>query len=200
VHVEQAGLVLVEQAGRVHVEHKGRWLMKIEQHNYPEMHDRDKSQLTALWERAFPANPNSPAASHQFSSPEKLFLLRVEESIVSAVGVSRRTVIVGTSHVEVAAVGGVATEVAHRKSGYASALLREAHANMRKQLLPFGLLQCKLSNVGLYESVGWQFLSVPMHYSQFDGSRHQTEEHPMILTLGDDRWPSGDIDVNGLPF
>jgi ribosomal protein S18 acetylase RimI-like enzyme len=176
------------------------WQMKIEQHDYSEMNDSDKSQLAALWEQAFPAEPNSPASSHQFSSPEKLFLIRLDQVISSVVGVSRRTVTAGRSNVEVGAVGGVATEVAHRKSGYASALLRDAQAHMQLQSWPFGLLQCKLRNVGLYESLGWQLLSAPMHYAQPDGSRHQTDEHPMILSLGDDPWPSGEIDVNGLPF
>jgi hypothetical protein len=35
---------------------------------------------------------------------------------------------------------------------------------------------------------------------QSDGHSHKSPELPMIIELGSERWPTGVIDMNGLPW
>jgi hypothetical protein len=41
---------------------------------------------------------------------------------------------------------------------------------------------------------------VPMYYDQPDGTRHRIIDNPMVMELGAQCWPSGDIDMNGEPW
>ncbi len=66
--------------------------------------------------------------------------------------------------------------------------------------VPFGLLQCPTHRLTFYESLGWTQVHVPMWFSQPGGILRATPENVMVLRLGEEAWPEGEIDLNGLPW
>jgi GNAT superfamily N-acetyltransferase len=138
-----------------------------------------------------------------WADTEHYFVGRNEQGeMVSSLGVLRRCVIVNSQHeINVGAIGGVMTAVAARKRGYAGTLLRAAAHFMRDDWgLKFGLIQTANHNLKFYEGLGWQHVLVPMWFSQPGNIRRATPENAMVLVLGDEAWPAGEIDMNGWPW
>ena len=80
-------------------------------------------------------------------------------------------------------------------------LLGAAADYMRDDLgLRFGLIQTANHNIHFYEALGWRQARVPMWFSQPGNIRRVTPENAMVLILTDQPWPTGDIDMNGLPW
>ncbi len=174
--------------------------MNIQPHHYLQLSETERVELATFWDEAFPADVASAGAPEHFAEPELVFVARVDGALAAVVAVVRRTVTVGAEEVEVGMIGGVATGSDHRGSGMASSLMRAAHELLSSEAVAFGLLQCKPNRVSFYESLGWQLRDEPMFYLQPDGSRHLNQELPMVLLIGTKHWPSGEIDINGLPI
>ena len=101
----------------------------------------------------------------------------------------------------IAGIGGVATNETHRGQGFASALVTAAMDFARTGLRrPFGLLQCHPELVEFYESRGWHEIAEPIICLQLDGKLHKSPEQPMVTCLAELAWPTGPIDMNGLPW
>ena len=138
-----------------------------------------------------------------WANAEHYFVARDEQGeIVSALGLLQRGVIVNGEHkIDVGAIGGVMTAVAARRRGYAGMLLRATAAYMRDDWgLKFGLIQTANHNLKFYEGLGWRHVPVPMWFSQPGGIRRASPENAMVLVLGDETWPAGEIDMNGWPW
>lgn len=120
--------------------------------------------------------------------------------VTSAASLLVRKCSAGGVALRVGGIAGVATLKSHRGRGYGAAVIGAAVDKMRSLGLSFGLLQCPNQRITFYESLGWRQAGVPMYYDQPDGTRHRIIENPMVTELGAQRWPSGDIDMNGEPW
>jgi hypothetical protein len=114
-------------------------------------------------------------------------------------GLVRRTVRVRERHIDTALVGGVLTEPRWRHRGLATVLMRSADAFVTQRLqLRFGLLLCAESLVTLYEGLGWELLRSPLVYDQPTGPRLRSGP-AMVKRYGNTSWPTGPVDLTGLP-
>jgi predicted GNAT family N-acyltransferase len=112
-----------------------------------------------------------------------------------------REILVGDGRVTVAAIGGVATAMAHRRQGYAHRLVETIEAFVRAEVdVDFLTLQCEDSMIPFYAAMGWEVVEQPLFCTQRDGQIHRSPDTPMVRVLGDAAWPDGPIDMNGLPW
>ena len=129
------------------------------------------------------------------------FLVWQDDRLVTHVGVLDRTIQVGGRPLHVAGVYAVMTRPADRGRGYASAALERAAAFMRDELpaAEHGLLVCIDERIRFYERLGWRRIEAPVAFEQPDG-RRVNEINTMVLPLRGKAWPSGDVDLRGLPW
>ena len=127
-------------------------------------------------------------------------MVREHGVLVSNVEILERTITVAGQPLRIGGIGGVATLPEYRRRGFASQAMCRAGAFMRDPLrLDFGLLVCGEERVHLYESLGWQVVADPMYFDQPDG-KQKLNTAVMILSLNGKPWPSGVIDLCGLPW
>jgi len=119
---------------------------------------------------------------------------------VSQAGIVERTVTVAGEPVRLGGIGGVATLPALQKRGLASIAMKKAADFMRDSLkVDFGLLLCAAQTEPFYRKLGWRMVPGPLIVDQprgkvtFDGVT-------MILPCVRQDWPSGTIDLCGLPW
>jgi GNAT superfamily N-acetyltransferase len=112
-----------------------------------------------------------------------IFEMKNGDDVLSHVDLYWRRIVVGPTTITVAAIGQVCTDPDHRGLGYASALVRRAHAAAREH--PIGYACLFSAYFGLYEKLG---------YRQPD-----PEGNPdfLICTLTGEPWPPGRIDTRG---
>lgn len=89
----------------------------------------------------------------------------------------------GATTLSVAAIAQVCTDPAHRGKGYATALLRRAHSEMREH--PTVQFAALFGLVEFYSRLG---------YSHPAGATHP---HFLVCALQDERWPDGRVDTLG---
>jgi GNAT superfamily N-acetyltransferase len=136
-----------------------------------------------------------------WSTPEWYVTGRLDDEIVSIVGILQRDCLLDGQPLRLAGISGVATLLQYRRRGFASTLMRAAGDFMREHFdAGFALLLCAPTTMPMYARVGWQVIQGPMLFSQPDGSRHSFEEILMVLLLRDTPWPGGAIDLCGLPW
>lgn len=139
-------------------------------------------------------------ASIEWASPDWLVLGFMEDELVSQLCLHRRTIRAGGETVVVAGVGGVATHPHWQRRGLASQVLGAAAPFMREQMkVPFGLLVCADETQPVYARNGWQTVSHCLTFVQ-EGRRRKLDTCVMILPLGGQPWPAGEIDLLGLPW
>jgi GNAT superfamily N-acetyltransferase len=127
-------------------------------------------------------------------------MARVDGDLVGHLGVLQRTVLAGGHEIAVAGIGAVTTHEAYRRRGMAAAMLDRAAEFMRDDLhARFGLLICREAVSPVYERAGWHTVPGPTSFSQPAGPA----VYPaltMVLDLGGGAWPSGEIELGGLPW
>jgi GNAT superfamily N-acetyltransferase len=127
-------------------------------------------------------------------------LAKIDGELVGHLSIVKRTVVAGSAVVDVGGIGGVTTHQQWRRRGVAGALLARAAQFMHEELrVPFGLLICRPAVADVYASRGWHAVPGETHFEQPSG----TVTYPgltMTLRLQRDRWPSGDVDLQGLPW
>ena len=177
------------------------FMITLEQIPQGQMSAHDSAVMDRIAAESF-TQPWAEPVAH-WANAEQYFVARDEQGeMVSALGVLRRNVIVNGAHeINVGAIGGVMTAVVARRRGYAGTLLRAAASYMRDEWgLKFGLIQTANHNIKFYEGLGWRHVPVPMWFSQPGNIRRATPENAMVLVLGDESWPAGEIDMNGWPW
>jgi GNAT superfamily N-acetyltransferase len=119
--------------------------------------------------------------------------------LVGNVGVLRRVVTAGDRDLVIAMVGGVFTDRAYRGRGIAACLLAHADELIRTEGgLSHALLMCGDHLVSMYGRHGCEVVAGPTRFEQPDGPREATSRI-MVKRHGDAPWPSGPIDLRGLP-
>lgn len=139
-------------------------------------------------------------ASIEWGSPEWMVLGLLHGELVSQLCLHKREISVGAQRVWVAGVGGVATHPAWLRRGFASQVLRATETFMRDELkVPFGLLVCADETQPVYARCGWHTISQALVFIQ-DGQPRILETCVMILPLTGQPWPTGEINLLGLPW
>jgi aminoglycoside 2'-N-acetyltransferase I len=124
----------------------------------------------------------------------------LDGSIVSIVCLFTREVRVGSQILAIAGVGNVATHPEFQRRGYAALLLRQAETCIREQLqVPFALLVCSPELEPYYKKFGWETIADPMIFDTANGKQTWGEK-TMVLSLCGSPWPSGLVDLCGLPW
>jgi hypothetical protein len=78
--------------------------------------------------------------------------------------------------------------------------MQAAASFMRDEMgVPFGLLVCDYSTQPFYAKNGWVFAADRLIYIQ-DNERRILETCVMVQPLAGIAWPSGEIDLLGLPW
>lgn len=126
-------------------------------------------------------------------------LVSVDGEVVSGLKLVEREISVGGARVMVVGVGDVATRTAWRRRGLASlALARAGEFICGGASDRYGLLFCAPGLVGFYGRLGWKRIAAPA-FVQAPWGRVQFPEETMVLECGQ-RWPEGEVDLEGLPW
>jgi GNAT superfamily N-acetyltransferase len=127
-------------------------------------------------------------------------LASIDGVLAGHLAIIKRTVLAGSAGVEVGGIAAVTTHQDWRRHGVASALLDCAARFMRDVLaVPFGLLICRAAVSDVYAGRGWEVVPVATRFTQPSGTATYPEL-TMVLQLQERTWPSGDIDLRGLPW
>jgi GNAT superfamily N-acetyltransferase len=131
---------------------------------------------------------------------EWMVLGRMDDKLVTLLGLLRREILVGVAPVWVVGVGGVATHPNWQKRGLSSALFQAAEKFMREKMnASFGLLVCAEECRSFYGRVGWKHVADELFFTQ-NGQRRSMKASVMILPLTGQAWLPGEIDLCGLPW
>ena len=143
-----------------------------------------------------------PADTYSWATPTWSTMVRADERVVTHVGILYRVIQVGPLRVTVGGIGGVMTLSEWRGRGYARAALSGATAFVGKQLwAPFALVICPDADVAFYEHLGWSVAEGQVHCEQPGGRVTLPHERAVFLPCqGAADWPSGSIDLLGLPW
>jgi len=120
--------------------------------------------------------------------------------VVSQVEVLKRMVRVNDQPLNVGGIANVATLDGWKRQGLASKAMHKAVDFVCSTLgADFGLLVCEHQLISFYEQLGWYTVAGPVVASQSEGKIVLPEE-TMVYSCHDSQWPSGEIDLCGLPW
>jgi aminoglycoside 2'-N-acetyltransferase I len=127
-------------------------------------------------------------------------LLRFDGQLAGRVGVFDSKLLVGGQIMRVGGIGGVATKPEFRRHGVAGAMLSHAAEFMKSDLgVEFGFLLCRHEVSPVYAKMGWMVVRGPTTFMRA-GVADTYPNDTMILPLAKRVWPSGAIDMLGLPW
>lgn len=127
-------------------------------------------------------------------------LLWYEGRLASHAAITERVAEAGGETVKLAGIGGLMTPGEWRGRGMASAVMLAAAAFLRDELhVDFGLLLCSKKLAPFYRGLGWETVRGPVTFDQ-PGRKEQWAEETMVLQCTERDWPSGPIDLRGLPW
>jgi len=119
---------------------------------------------------------------------------------VARVGMLQRTITINNKPLLIAGIGFLITEPENRNRGFAGRVMKDAVAFVKKEFkLPFGLLTCKPRLETLYNKMGWITVDESNVYVQPTGNR-SCGGLIMVNECAGVSWPSGKIDLCGLPW
>ena len=126
------------------------------------------------------------------------FLLYVDGSAVSHVGVVKHVVSVDRQPVTVGGLGGVVTVPEEQRRGHARQLMEHAMRLLQEWKVDAGLLFCLKRLVPYYEALRWQVVEEPVVIKQPAGEITSPLE-VMVLPFGGS-WPEGKVELNSFPW
>lgn len=133
--------------------------------------------------------------------PKELhFVLYSNGKPVSHVGLLKHVVAVNGKPVTVAGVGGVVTVPEAQRKGMACRLMQHAGQFLKRQWkVDAGLLFCLPKLEAYYMRLGWHTIEGPVTIEQPKG-KIASPLRVMILPLGKTNWPTGEVDLQSLPW
>ena len=133
--------------------------------------------------------------------PKELHFIAEEGGhALSHVGLVKTTVRAGGREVTVCGIGGVVTRPEAQGRRLVHAAMREAAGYMCDEMgVEFGMLFCLPRLTPFYERQGWQLVEDEVEIEQPDGPV-VWPYHVMVLPCGERVWPTGRIEVGGLPW
>jgi GNAT superfamily N-acetyltransferase len=159
-----------------------------------------RKQIKELDSLAFNEPLEDELKDVQWSSADAMAVGFIDGLLVSQLCLVYRQVKAGAISLLVVGVGGVATHPKYRRKGYSSQLLAKIRDFLSKeQRANFGLLICDEKLETFYGAAGWQKVANSLDYWQ-ENQRRTLKTPVMILSLSDQEWPTGNIDIRGLPW
>lgn len=123
------------------------------------------------------------------------------DNLISHVAIVARTCTVDDYPVRVGGIGGVVTAPEWRRRGLASAALQRAQVFIAEVLgLEFGLLICNETLAPFFKAQGWNAMTGPLWFSQPGGRVQLNGVTTMAFSCSGCPFPSGSIDLCGLPW
>ncbi|MER7274148.1 GNAT family N-acetyltransferase [Dactylosporangium sp. NPDC000244] len=165
----------------------------------------DHTALSALLRAAFPGPEFEPDRSWPASWARKEFRVWLTDDgrPVAHLGFERRLAGTAAGDVLIAGVGDVAVAPSHRGRGLGSALM-DALAEVLPDAADFGFLQCREEVAGFYAATGWTRVPNPTRHLRVRDARSVVEGvFPTFVRPGRrplSEWPSGLVDLRGLPW
>jgi len=136
----------------------------------------------------------------RWAEPDHYVILSLDGQVAGRLGVLDTKVAVGNQIIRVGGIGGVATKPEFRHRGVAKAMLARAAEFMKNDLgLEFAFLLCRHEVSAVYSKLGWIIVAGPTTFTRA-GVTATYPNDTMILPLGGKAWPSGPIDMLGLPW
>jgi len=168
-----------------------------------ELSDAERNEIDAVCDQAFGAAQGEETNSFDFqwvSQNDWHVVVKLDGAILSHVGIVERTGTVDGRPVNLGGIGAVATIPGKQKQGLASAAMQMAAGFMQDSLkVDFGLLLCSQETAYFYRKLGWQEVAGPLKFDQPQG-KATFHETTMILPSARQDWPTGTIDLCGLPW
>lgn len=128
------------------------------------------------------------------------FIVEDEGRVVSHVGVLETAVRAGEREIRVGGIGGVVSVPEASGRGHAHAAMSRAAEFMRDELqVEFGMLFCLPRLRAFYAGQNWQLLEAVVEFDQPSGLVI-SPFHVMVLPFAEREWPSGKVEVGGLPW
>jgi hypothetical protein len=128
------------------------------------------------------------------------FITEEDGRPLSHVGVLKATVKAGGRDVTVGGIGGVVTRPEAQGRRYVYAAMQRATEFMCEELkVDAGMLFCLQRLMSFYARQGWQLLEEEIEFDQPSG-RLVSPFRVMVLPCGAYEWPSGRVEVEGLPW
>ena len=172
--------------------------MKIEIQSNHQVPEDERRQMDAWLDQVF----GYDNLGIEWAKGDWSVLVRLDDQIVSHVGIVERVGKVNGQPVKLGGIGGVATRVEYRKRGLARVAMEKAAEFMRDGLgVEFGLLICSKPMTPYYSKLGWQVVEGPMMFDQARGKvTFGDQTKIMILPWDKHDWPQGVIDLCGPPW
>lgn len=172
-------------------------MLEVAEKSVEELTRGEKNQVDEITNLAFAADVSEDLC---WSSPERYILGKIDDRVVSVVGILYRQIHVGEKLVWIIGVGGVATHPDFQRRGYSSSLMRKAGDVIRgEKKVSFGLLVCGSHRVAFYGRFGWQLMNAKMYF-ECRGERRLYKETVMIFSSSKESWPDGEVDLLGGPW
>ena len=158
--------------------------------------DEETRRLFGWGENIFGILPHSII----WRSKELHFVLYADGKPVSHVGLLRHVVRVNGQRVTVAGLGGVVTIPEAQKKGVAHRLMQHAAKFLEREWkVDAGLLFCLPQMEAYYSRLGWQTIKAPVTIEQPTG-RITSPMPAMIMPLSKKPWPTGNVELQSLPW
>jgi predicted GNAT family N-acyltransferase len=135
-----------------------------------------------------------------FASKEHFVIAQDGEQPVAAAGWLSRDVVVGGEAVAAAGLGGVLVRASRRGEGLVRAVTSEAMQSAAKARRTHGILLCKPQLQSLWAHLGWAPIASAVTFTDSDREHRRWPLVAMARPLGDEPWPSGEVDLGGPPF
>ncbi|HEY3110583.1 MAG TPA: GNAT family N-acetyltransferase [Chloroflexota bacterium] len=174
-------------------------LPRVEVRHLRDFSQRDHEQLAALrGEIDYGIPPHTWTASED--TPWRV-LLWDGDRLASHVGILEREIRVGDRPLTVAGIRSVMTLPALRGRGYASMAVSLANDFIAGELpkSQFALLICLDTRVALYRRLGYELVREPTVFEQ-PGGPAVNPINTMVRPFRGRAWPSGRVDLCGLPW
>jgi GNAT superfamily N-acetyltransferase len=172
---------------------------RIEVRHLSDFTESDHEQLAALRaEIDFGIPPHTWTPSEE--TPWRV-LLWDGPRLASHVGILEREIRVGDQAVTVAGIRSVMTLPAARGRGYASMAMARATDFIAGEMpaSEFAVLICLDTRVALYRRLGYELVREPTVFEQPDGPMVNAI-NTMVRPFRGRVWPSGRVDLRGLPW
>lgn len=132
--------------------------------------------------------------------PESHWILRTQDGLLAAhVALYPRDVLAGAQRLHIAGIGDVCVRPYCRGQGLVGTILRAAHAELRDQGYGFSLL---LGSQDVYGSSDYKRVEQPVREIDLLSGKPKVLDvgSACVCQLGDEEWPSGEIDLLGPLF
>jgi predicted N-acetyltransferase YhbS len=131
------------------------------------------------------------------SGPLYSLVYREGERLVGHVGIVVRTILVGSTPIEMAGIQSLAVSPASQGSMLAWALMRRGMREAKRRGIAFGVLFCVPTLERLYAAMKWRRIDVgvTMRNEQGESVPIPGKNIAMVLEMTDRPFPDGDIDL-----